>query len=92
MAQGNATIVVKVKAASALFRASVDGKRLLFKNGEARLGLPGGPAEHALMWFIRDRPGTGYEIAVSEPAAVKMSHKAKLDASGMDAGIYRFKL
>ncbi len=92
MVSATITVVVKVKAASKLFRAFIDGRRILFKDGSARLGFVPDGGEHVLMWFIRDKPGTSYVIEVTEPSKIKMTHKAALDASAMDAGIYWFKL
>ncbi len=86
------TVVVKIKVAAKLFRAYLDEKRLLFHGNQARIVLLQDGSEHALMWFIRDRPGTSYEISVTEPSRAKMAYKSTLDGSGSDAGVFWFKL
>lgn len=86
------TVVFKIKVTSELFRAYFDGRRILFKNNAAKRKVVAENGEHALMWFIKDKPGTSYQIEITEPAKVKMNHKAVLDSSAMDAGIYWFKL
>lgn len=92
MASSRITVVIKIKVTSELFRVYIDGRRILFKNSSAKLRFVPQSGEHALMWFIRDKPGTSYRIEITEPARVKMSHKAVLDSSAMDAGIFWFKL
>jgi len=91
-ARAEVAVIVKIKVTSELFRAYVDGRRILFKKSSAKLRFVPESGEHALMWFIRDKPGTSYQIEITEPAKVKMSHKAVLDSSAIDAGIYWFKL
>lgn len=92
MVRVKVTVVIKTKVTSKLFRTHVDGRRILFKDGAAKLEFVPESGEHVLMWFIRDKPGTSYGIDIVEPPKAKMSYKAALDSSGMDAGIYWFKI
>ena len=85
-------VVIKSEVSSKMFRVYIDGVRVIFKNGLAWLGVPSREGEHVLMWFLRDRPGMTYRLDLTEPAKVKMSYKSTLDISGMDAGIYWFKV
>ncbi|MBM3296226.1 MAG: hypothetical protein FJY83_01360 [Candidatus Aminicenantes bacterium] len=92
MAPDRVKVVIKVKTSSPLFRVSIDEKRVLLRDGAAKVDLASGSGEHVLMWLVRDRPGASYGIEIAEPPRAKMSCKAALDASGMDAGIFWFTL
>jgi len=92
MAGTKIKIVIKAVSASELFRAYLDQRRIRFAQGEAIIRVSPKSEDYVLTWFIRDAPGTKYAIEVAEPESAKMNHKATLDASGKDAGIYWFKI
>ena len=84
-------IEVKLRSTAEFFSAAIDMRRLRFANGRAVRALAA-REQHALQWFVRGSPGTGYAIEITKPRAARFTHAATLDREMKDAGVHWFSL
>ena len=84
-----ATVKVSYDGGTDLSQVKINDALVLLGNGEASVGLEGGP-EHALTWFVRGAPGSSYTLKITAPDEAKFTHEATMDSSTMDAGLHWF--
>jgi hypothetical protein len=86
-----ATVTVSYKGNTDLSQVFIDDVRVLVGEGTASHQVPDG-GDHAMTWFVRGAPGSTYELKITAPATVKFDHKATIDASTKDAGLFWFRI
>ena len=87
-----ATVEVSYSGDTDLDQVFIDDALTLDDTGTASFEVADGGEDHALTWFVRGQPGSMYELKITAPDSAKFEHKATIDSSTKDGGLYWFRV